>query len=237
VALRVVVTSEYRFSRTPDGAVWTQDGPDHGFWTRYLAAFDEVRLVARIQDVASVAPDARRVDGPQITPWAVPYYLGPSQYLRRRAAIGRAVSGAASASDAVILRVPSPIGAILATARHRQRRPYALEVIGDPYDVLAPGVVRHGLRPLLRTWSTAALRQQCRRATAVAYVTERSLQARYPARPGARTTVYSSVDLPASGSRRRRRWSRSARWRSSTRASTPCWRPSPGSTRWASGRA
>jgi glycosyltransferase involved in cell wall biosynthesis len=72
-----------------------------------------------------------------------------------------------------------------------------LEVVGDPYDVFAPGIIRHPLRPVLRRLFVTRLRHLCRAATAVAYVTEGSLQARYPARPGAVTAVYSSVDLPA----------------------------------------
>ncbi|MEE3920664.1 glycosyltransferase [Micromonospora sp. BRA006-A] len=69
-------------------------------------------------------------------------------------------------------------------------------MIGDPYDVLAPGVVRHPLRPLLRTLSTRTLRRQCREAAAVAYETERRLQLRYPTLPTTPTAGISSVDLP-----------------------------------------
>jgi glycosyltransferase involved in cell wall biosynthesis len=193
----VVVTSEYRFDRTPEGAVWTVDGPAYPFWTRYLSAFDEVRVVARVRECATPARRARRVDGDRVGVWPLPYYRGPAQYLLRRRAVGRAVRAATGPADAAILRVPSPIGTLLAQARARQGRPYALEVIGDPYDVLAPGTVEHPLRPLMRTLSTRHLRRQCRRAAAVSYVTEHALQARYPAGPAAVTGAYSGVDLPA----------------------------------------
>ncbi|WP_409073702.1 glycosyltransferase [Micromonospora chalcea] len=194
--MRVVVTSESRFTRTPDGAVWVEAGPDNSIWRRYLVAFDRVRVAARVRDVDRRPEAAARVDGDGVEVWALPYYVGPRGYLLGRRAIAAAVSAAAEPADAVVLRVPSPIGSLLARARSRARLPYALEVIGDPYDVLAPGVVRHPLRPLLRTLSTRTLRGQCREAAAVAYETERRLQRRYPTLPTTPTAGISSVDLP-----------------------------------------
>lgn len=194
--MRVVVTSESRFSRTPDGRVWVEAGPAHSIWRRYLVAFDQVRIAARVRDVTEVPEAAARVDGNGVEVWPLPYYLGFGGYLRQRWAVGRAVSAAADRRDAVILRVPSPIGSLLAVARDRARLPYALEVIGDPYDVLAAGVIRHPLRPLLRVASTRRLRRQCRAAAAVAYETQHRLQSRYPALPTTPTAGISSVDLP-----------------------------------------
>ena len=194
--MRVVVTAEARFSRTPDGAVWTTGSAGHRFWTRYLSAFEQVRVVARVLDVPEPEDGAVRVDGSQVEVWPVPYYVGPRQYLRSRSSICRAVRGAAEDMDAVILRVPSPIGGLLSSSRDRLRLPYGLEVVGDPYDVFAPGVVGHPLRPLLRQWFARRLRHQCAYADAVSYVTEWWLQSRYPARRDAVTGVYSSVDLP-----------------------------------------
>ena len=193
--MRVVVATESRCVRTPDARVWIQVGPDYPVWTRYLSAFGMVRIVARVLDVPEAPAGATRVDGDGVEVWPVPYYLGPRQYLLRQPAIRRAVGAAASDTDAVILRVPSPIGSLLAASRERLGLPYALEVIGDPYDVFAPGVVRHPLGPALRHSLTRRLRHQCRSAVAVAYETERHLQARYPAGPGAPTAGVSSVDL------------------------------------------
>lgn len=194
--MRAVVVVESRFSRTPDGAVWTKEGPAYGFFTRYLSAFDAVRVVARVADIPTPVEGALRVDGTSVEVWPVPYYVGPRQYLRRWPEIRRTVCSAADDRDAVILRVPSFTGSLLAASRERRSLPYALEVMGDPHDVFAPGVVRHPLRPLLRYRYTNRLRQLCARAVAVSYVTDDYLQARYPAGQAAATAAYSSVDLP-----------------------------------------
>jgi glycosyltransferase involved in cell wall biosynthesis len=65
--------------------------------------------------------------------------------------------------------------------RHLVQRPFGLEVVGDPYDAWSPGAVYHPLRPFCRWWFTKRLQEQCRRAAAVAFVTQRALQQRYPA--------------------------------------------------------
>ncbi|GAB3141662.1 hypothetical protein GCM10027290_14770 [Micromonospora sonneratiae] len=194
--MRVVVTVESRYTRTPDGQVWTSAGPDYSGWTRYLAHFDRVRIAARVLDVATAPVGAVRVDGPGVEVWPVPYYHGPREYLLRTLAVRRAMAASTDDGDAVILRVPSVLGTLLANRLDRLRRPYAVEVIGDPYDVFAPGVVQHPLRPVLRHWFTSRLRRQCRAAIAVGYETERHLQARYPASVSAPTAGVSCVELP-----------------------------------------
>ncbi|TDC66491.1 glycosyltransferase [Micromonospora sp. KC207] len=194
--MRVVVTTEYRYAMTPDGRVWTTHAHGYDIWRRYLTAFDEVRVVARVAAAPQEPKTALRVDGPGVTVHPVPHYVGPQQYLRQRVPIGRAMATAAERDDAVILRVPSALGSLLAGVRRRHGLPYALEVVGDPYDVLAPGVVRHPLRPLLRQRFATRLRRECGSAVAVSYVTADYLQARYPAAPHAPTANVSSIDLP-----------------------------------------
>ncbi|WP_229404374.1 glycosyltransferase [Micromonospora sp. NBRC 110038] len=193
--MRVVVSSDSRYARTPDGRVWTWQVPDYPVWRRYLTAFDKVRVVARVCDQPEVSADALRVDGEGVEVWPLPYYIGPWQYLRCRSSIIDVLADASGPTDAVIVRVPSFLGSHLARIRRQRRLPYAAEVVADPYDVLAPGVLQPPLRPLLRHRCTARLRHECRTAVGVSYVTESYLQARYPCAPGAPTAAISSIDL------------------------------------------
>lgn len=192
--MNVLVSLEERFQRTPDGKVWSAGAASYSFWKRYLDGFDEVRILARVNDVAEAPPSWKQADGPGVKISALPYYVGPIAYARKLFAVRAAVRKALSGEDAIILRVASPI------ARSVQRelapgRPFAVEVIGDPYEVFAPGAVNHPLRPFLRSLMTAQLKRQCEKACAVAYVTSGALQQRYPSNTAAFTTTYSSIEL------------------------------------------
>jgi glycosyltransferase involved in cell wall biosynthesis len=192
--MRVVVSLEHHFDRTPDGVVWTQTQFPYRFWQRYLEVFDQVRVVARVRDAQRAAPDWQRADGRRVSFAAIPEYLGPQQYLLRLPQIRAAARRAIGNEDAVILRVSSQIAGLLHPSLRREGRPYGVEVVSDPYDVFAPGAVRHPLRPFFRWLFPYRLRQQCANATAACYVTEQALQRRYPCPSFA--VAASDVELP-----------------------------------------
>lgn len=192
--MKVVITLEFRFTRTPDGQVWTRTTYSLPFWNRYLAVFDGVKIVARAEHQASVDERYRPVLGPGIEFREVPYYHGPAHYLKVRGRLRAALRSYVGVDDAVLCRVASPIASDLLPGLWRSGRPYGLEVVGDPYDTFAPGAVKHPMRPIFRYLLTRSLRRQCSRAAGVSYVTEHALQRRYPAR-AEMTVGVSDADL------------------------------------------
>ncbi len=195
--MKVLVTTESRFDRLPDGTYWTTSTSSHAFWQRYLEVFDEVLVMGRVREVLAIPAAAVRADGPRVSFAPLPHYLGPWEYARKYIAIRRAVRSALQQQAAVIVRAPGATAGTVTAALRGSGRPYGVEVVGDPLDVFAPGSVRSVLRPLLRLWVPAALRKQCAGASAAAYVTATTLQKRYPASSASHVTAYSSIDLPA----------------------------------------
>jgi len=194
--MRATVVLEHRFRHTPDGAVWT-DGPfPYSFFERYLRCFDGVRAAARAFDAPEPRPGWRRMDGPGVELSPIPHYEGPWGYLRGCRRVVAATRSLAAGDDPVVLRVPSQAAAHAGQALLRRGAPFGVEVVGDPYDALAPGAHPSLLRPAARLYHTHALRRLCRGAAAAAYVTDAALQHRYPASPDAFITSYSSVELP-----------------------------------------
>jgi len=182
--MNLVVVLEHRFLRTPDGRVWTPTTFAYNFWQRYLEVFDSVRVVARVLDVPKVPDGCRRADGENVTFAPVPYYVGPWQFAFRVWSVMRAVQEAVTPQDAVILRVPSTLANLMVPVLRKRGQPFFLEVVGDPWDVFSPGVVKWFwlMRVLARFWFTWALKKQCQEAAAAAYVTKFALQRRYPHR-------------------------------------------------------
>jgi glycosyltransferase involved in cell wall biosynthesis len=195
--VNVLVTTEHRFFRTPDGAAWTNTTNSYEFWNRYRAVFQSVKVVARIRDVPQVDASFRRADGEGVRICPVPDYLGPWQYLAKARDVHRAVKASFDVRDAVIMRVSSHLAGCLEPELMRSGHPYGLEVVNDPFEVFAPRAVRYRLRPLFRWWFTRQLRRQCHQAAGVAYVTSHTLQNRYPCR--AYSVGMSDVEIASDG--------------------------------------
>ena len=196
--MRVVIAVEHRFVRTPDGAVWTQTMFAHSYWQRYFEVFDEILAVARVRDVPDVPSDWKRADGERVSFAAIPYYIGPWQYLFKARQVQQAARKAVRTDDAVIFYLSSQIASCIEPMLRRMGHPYGIYVISDPYDVFAPGSVNSPLRPFFRWLSPRELRDQCANASAAAYITEKALQRRYPPNPGVFTAHYSMTELPDS---------------------------------------
>src|SRR3954469_17595695 len=138
--MRVVVTCEARFGVSADGRVWTKSPYHYEFWTRYLTTFDEVRVVARAGADDQMDDSWKLVGGPQVSVVQIPYYLGPREFVLKRGAIRRALVESLGREDALLCRVGSPLATELLSSL-RGKRPYGLEVVGDPDQALAPGTV------------------------------------------------------------------------------------------------
>ena len=174
------MTHEHRFDRTPDGAIWTQVAGEYSYWGRYLGVFRRVKILARAREVGDIPFGSIRADGEGVSFVPLPHYIGPWQYLYRAWKVKEVAISAVGKTDAVILRIPGQIGSCIEPFLRNTSHPYAVEVVGDPYDVFAPGAVRHPLRPFLRWWFPKKMRRQCAGACAATYVTEYTLQRRYP---------------------------------------------------------
>jgi glycosyltransferase involved in cell wall biosynthesis len=178
--MTVCVALEQRFLRLQDGSIWTPNQYALSFWHRYLDVFNRVRCLARVRDVKRFEGEWLRADGPGVSFCALPHYVGPAQFVRHARRVRLAVHRSICPGDAFVLRVPGNVGALAWGKLMAMDYPYAVEVIGDPYDVFSPGAVRHPLRGFFRWHATRQLRLQCARACAASYVTAQALQERYP---------------------------------------------------------
>ncbi|ARU61201.1 hypothetical protein CBW65_09250 [Tumebacillus avium] len=192
--MKLLVALEAHFYRTPDGRVWNDSVSDASFWQRYLNVFEEVLVVARVKQVETNDPKWKLSSGDNVEFWCLPDYQGPWQYLKQRRALQDEVKKAVKTCDAIMLRVPGAIGTLVWNVVKKTNKPYACEVVGDPWDSLAPGTVKSIARPLARVMTTWNLKRQCEQADGVSYVTEKTLQRRYPNR-AAFYTHYSSIEL------------------------------------------
>jgi glycosyltransferase involved in cell wall biosynthesis len=195
--MQVVVTVEARLHRTPEGTIWcdNQFPFPYEFWTRYLSAFSSVIVVARVQDIAKKELNWTVVEGQSVSVHALPYYVGPLAYLKNYLNLKRKLLEVLQPQRAFVLRVGSPIADLLQPQLKKLKYPYGVEVVGDPWDTFSRGSVNHPLRFFFRRWFTYKLKSQCKYAYVASYVTERTLQLRYPAPKAKLTIAASSISL------------------------------------------
>lgn len=195
--MNVIVTLEYRFKRTPDGAIWTEMAFQYSFWQRYLNVYDHVTVVARIEDVQELKSKHYQVNGEKVHVEALPYYIGPLGFLKNYFKIKKRLIEIVQAHphDAVIMRVGSPIADVLQPYLKKKNRKYGVEVVGDPWEGFAPGTFKTIWRPLMRVYFTWKLKVQCAYATVASYVTEKTLQKSYPPKRAIHTIGASTIEL------------------------------------------
>lgn len=193
--MRLLVSSGSRFALTPDGRLWTPSPAyGYGFWARYLDSFTEVQLLGRARRCATPPSGWGLASGDGVTPKPMPYYEGPLAFARILPLLSWKVKGAVSSADAILLRLPCPIGELVRKSIPTGRA-FGVEVIGDPYDAFAPGGIKHVMRPVFRRCFVSALKAACDEACAIGYVTRYKLQERYPPNCRAFTASYSDIDL------------------------------------------
>jgi glycosyltransferase involved in cell wall biosynthesis len=191
--MRVLLTSEARFERTPDGTIWGPPAYGRPLWARYVEVFSAVLIAARVRDVQEPTSGAAEASAVDIQFCPLPSYSGLSGLARNLRDVRHRVAAALRIAPAVIVRAPSPLAYLTGRTVADAGRPFAAEIVGDPDQVFAPGAFRHPLRYPIRRLATAAQKRLSREAFAVLYVTRGVLQRRYPT--GGRTYAASDVAL------------------------------------------
>ncbi len=193
--MKAIITLEHRFY-SYKGELYTLGAFDQKFWKRYLDIFSEVLIVARVRPLLKLEGNEIRVSSDRIKFYELDSYIGAKQGFMKLPSLKRKLNLLADTNQgAYILRIGSPIADLLVPILKKRSIPYAVEVVGDPWDVFAKGAISHPVRPLLRLYFAYKLKKQCAGAKFSSYVTEHALQKRYPPRNSVKTINASSINL------------------------------------------
>ena len=192
--MRLFYVIDYVFKQTPDGCVWTDTSYDASFWLPYLQVYGAVTVVSRVEAVKQAGDGWKQVEGERISVACLPYYSGAAHFALRSSTMRAALRSVFAVSGAVVLRMPSNLARCAAEVLERMGRAYALDIVGDPNEALAPGVVNMQGRAFFRQIFTRAQRRMCLQAVGVSYVAE-TLAKNYPTAGDALSLVCSDVRL------------------------------------------
>jgi glycosyltransferase involved in cell wall biosynthesis len=185
------------FYRAPDGHVYTQSVATYDdYWIIPRQNFDQLVVVTRLKNITNIDSSWRLADGDGVVFRTVPFYKGLRQYIINYHSIRNAISKALEECDVLLCNGPGTLSGVGISLATKMNKLYALDVLGDPFDVYAVGVIKHPLRPFLHWLRPRQLRRWCKGACAVNYVTKYALQCRYPAQAGVLSTGISDVHIP-----------------------------------------
>ena len=117
--MQLLMTSEARFERTPDGAIWAAGPWGRQLWNRYLTVFNQVRVMARVQAVREPSDGLVTIDPAGVSFVPLDSYSGLTGLLRNVRCIDAAAAAYLKEPTAIILRLPE----LPSSARSRGRNP------------------------------------------------------------------------------------------------------------------
>ena len=191
----VAVLTEVRLLRDRNGMIWGRSEFGAERFEIYRAVYDGVVLIARVEPGDPAGQGLVPVENDWLRVRAIPGYSSVLGLVRQGRAINRVVWQALEPGDSLVVRLPTTSGAVLYPRLRRQRRPYGVEVLGDPGE-FGRTVVDHPLIPLLSRYSVATMRRFIRHARTAVYVTQQTLQQRFPAPPTTLSVGVSDSVIP-----------------------------------------
>lgn len=167
------------------------------FWQRYIEVFETINVVARVLKIDSkeqISRGYRKINNKRVHFYPIPYFHGMSQGIFKLPSLTANIMKVVKDSEKNMLRLPGLISVIAGLAAIFQNKHYAVELVGDPYEVFESGVGGK-LSPFLKVIFTKLTQYIIKKSVAISYVTEYTMQQRYPANDQSYTTYYSSINL------------------------------------------
>lgn len=196
---KLIFVTEARFFRDKYNNFYCEKSFDINIWERYLTYFDEINVLARVQNIStSQTMQLVKISNVNINFLPLPYFIGLKQLLlQRKKLIEEIENNLKDAADyKVILRVPGSIGYYSAKYLKKKSLKYSVEIVGDPDEVFAKNNFRHPLRPLLRIIAVNQLKYVLEGCTAALFVTKTTLQDKYPLKHSQLSFGISDVNIP-----------------------------------------
>ena len=131
--MTLTCTLEQRFDVTPDGRAWIKFGYKYKYWQMYREVFEHIRVAGRARCLETPDDGDEEVTGEGVSFVALPYYLGPEQYLLNFRKLNAAMHRLVQEPGAYMLRAPSML--TRPAMRGLRGRPYGVFVVGDPHEV------------------------------------------------------------------------------------------------------
>lgn len=180
--MRLLVLLEFHFIRCKNGNVYTEVTADYNFWSRYLDVFENITVCARMYDADENFDPSKYLlaSREKVDFIGLPDFKGVGGILKNYSKIRKIIKRTVKKNDCIIFRAPSPISLIAYPIIKRSKKPFAVELMMNPYTAYSKEALNHYAQPIIQHFITKQTKDICLTANGVSYVTERVLQNLYP---------------------------------------------------------
>ena len=169
-------------------------------WAEYLEVFDKVFVIARVKKQTSFDPITKGykiTENPNIIFIPLTDYKGLYEGIKYLPTTISSVVKSVKQSQSNLLRLPGLISNIAGVSAILMNKNIAVQLVGDPYDVFSSGVGGK-YAPVIKIVFTNLTKYICKNAAVASYVTQYTLQEKYPPNRNAVNISYSDVNLEPS---------------------------------------
>ena len=182
--MKMFFYTEARYVKASDGLIYNPNGVQNlSIFKRYLDVFEEVYVVARVINDNDYKIKANEiVENDFVKVISIPYYLGPLQYLLVKKKIDKLIKKIVleNKNQCHLLRIPGNIGRIAFKQLQKYKVNYGVEVVGDPFEVFKVSFFKNPFQYYLKYKLYFNLKKITSYACCAIYVTQETLQKRYP---------------------------------------------------------
>lgn len=167
-----------------DGQLYSNRIQYDSYWERFLDHFTSVTIMARVKNVKTIPQNYHISTGPKIDYIPLNYYNGPYGYFRNVRSIKKIIKSSINKNSVYILRIPGILGSLMARELNKRKIKYAVEVVGDPFEVARFLNLPFPIKTLYKYLAYFQMKKITKGAIGALYVTESTLQKRYPVKEG-----------------------------------------------------
>lgn len=151
----------------------------YSLWKRYLEYYSEITVASRNEIVKDIECDEQNLSsGPSVIFCEIPSISGPVNMVKNRTEATSKLELAIKNSDIIISRLPSEIGMLAISLAIKNKKPWAVEVVGHVWDSLWNYGSWQG--KIYAPIATIRTKFFIKRAPYALYVTKEFLQQKYP---------------------------------------------------------
>lgn len=173
--MKVLVVGSAHLLKNNQGEYFSQAIYNNAFFERYLQVFRQMKFIGKVRYVDEVDETKfLKISVPNLEICELPWYQGLRQMFRRLPSLVKVYRRALEGCDCYILRV-FQIESFFIYLLRNKKIPYAVEIVNDPEEW-------SHLSKATRAMLSYILRKMAANANGASYVTEETLQRKYPSR-------------------------------------------------------